>query len=145
MPAIEMLTLANHAEAVNGLLYLSGAGWDRVTRRFPRGQQPRAHHFGIAVSVIVPWTEANRKHHLSLWIEPEDGGPALIKADGEFEVGRPAGVPSGSDRRAVIAVDAVVEFPKAGGYRLVGETGGNRRTYSFFVVDQLVPVAEDGE
>ena len=139
MPSIEMLTLANHAEARDGLLYLSGAGWDRVTRRYPQGQEPPPNHFGIAVSVIVPWIEANRKHQLSLWIEHEDGGSPLVKADGELEVGRPAGVPEGSDRRAVIAVGALVTFPKAGGYRLVGKIGDDRRTYGFFIVDELTP------
>jgi hypothetical protein len=138
MAEIEMLTLANHAEAVNGLLYLSGAGWDRVTRRYPRGQKPLPNHFGIAVSVLIPWTEANRKHHLSLWIESEDGGQSLIRADGELEVGRPPGVPEGSDRRAVLAIDAQVVFPAAGGYRLVGQIGEGRRTYGFSVVDETV-------
>jgi hypothetical protein len=135
MPTIEMLTVANHAEAVNGLLYLSGAGWDRVTRRYPTGGKPRPHRFGIAVSVLIPWAEANRRHRLSLWVESEDGGDPLVKVDGKLEVGRPPGVPEGSDRRAVLAVEATVEFPRPGGYRIVGEVGGNTRTYSFFVVD----------
>lgn len=139
MPTIEMLTMANHAEAVNGLLYLSGTGWDRLTRRYPAGQKPRPHHFGIGVSILVPWIEANRKHGLSLWIEDEDGGEPLIRVEGELEVGRPPGVPEGSDRRAVLAVDATVEFPSPGGYRLVGEIGENRRTYGFYVVDETLP------
>jgi len=134
---IEMLTLANHAEAVNGLLYLSGAGWDRLTRRYRRDGRAPVNHFGIAVSVKVPWAEANRKHHLSLWIEHEDGGQPLIRADGDLEVGRPPGVPEGSDRRAVLAIDAQVEFPRPGGYRLVGQIGEGRRTYGFSVVDEL--------
>jgi hypothetical protein len=137
MATIEMLTLANHAEVVNGLLYLSGAGWDRVTRRYAAGHDPRPHRFGIGVSVVIPWTETNRKHRLSLWVETEDGGSPLVKVDGQVEVGRPPGVPEGSDRRAVLAVDATVDFPAEGGYRLVGEIGSNRRTYGFFVVDEV--------
>lgn len=139
MATIEMLTMANHAEAVNGLLYLSGAGWDRVTRRYPAGQKPRPHHFGIGVSVLVPWAEANRKHRLGLWIEDDDGGAPLIRVEGELEVGRAPDLLKGSDRRAVLAVDATVEFPSPGGYRLVGETGDSRRTYGFFVVDEILP------
>ena len=72
MATIEMLTLANHAEAINGLLYLSGAGWNRITRTYPENGEPNPHHFGIGVSVLVPWTEANRKHRLALWIEGVD-------------------------------------------------------------------------
>lgn len=136
MPAIEMLTLANHAEAINGLLYLSGACWDVVTRRYPQGGNPSPHNFGIGVSVLVPWTEANRKHSFSMWIESEDGGEPLMKADGELEVGRPPGTPAGSDLRSVLAVNASLNFPSEGGYRLVADVGGERRTYGFRVVDQ---------
>jgi len=140
MPQIEMLTMANHAEAINGLLYLSGAGWDQVTRAYPEGGPVPTNHFGIGVSVLVPWVETNRRHHLAFWIESEDGGPPLMRAEGQLEVGRPAGVPEGSDSRAVLAVDANVEFPRAGGYRLVAEIQGNRRTYGFRVVDQVLPL-----
>ena len=57
MAQIELLTLANHAEVQNGLLYLSGAGWDRVTRAYKEGKKPRPQHFAIALSVLVPWAE----------------------------------------------------------------------------------------
>ena len=30
MPQIEYVTLAHHAEAINGLLYLQGAGWSEM-------------------------------------------------------------------------------------------------------------------
>ena len=139
MPIIETLILANHAEAQNGLLYLSGGGWDRLTRRYPAGGQPKPHSFGIGVTVNVPWSEANRKHRLELWIEDEDGGKPLMQVDGELEVGRPPGVPEGSDRRAVLAVEALMTFPHPGGYRLVGRVGGKEKSYAFFVVDEYIP------
>ncbi len=139
VPTIELLTLANHAEAVNGLLYLAGAGWDVVTRSYPEDGQPAPHHFGIAVSVLVPWIEANRRHRLVLLMESEDGGEPLFRADGELEVGRPPGTPEGSDLRAVLAVSATLAFPQQGGYRLVAQIGQEQRTYGFRVVDQIQP------
>lgn len=132
-----MLTMANHAEAINGLLYLSGAGWNRHVRQYVDGGPIPAHHFGIGVSVLVPWTEANRKLRLALWIEHEDGGDPFFRGDGELEVGRPPGVPEGSDLRAVLAVDAIVQYPSAGGYRLIAEVNGQRRSYAFLVVDDV--------
>ncbi|MEK7252536.1 MAG: hypothetical protein AAB198_04730 [Actinomycetota bacterium] len=140
MATIEMLTLANHVEAINGLLYLSGAGWNRVTRRYPKGGVPTPHNFGIGVSVLVPWTEANRKHHLSLRIEDEDQHEQpLLRVNGELEVGRPAGVPEGSDLRAVLASQATLQFPSAGGYRVVADLNGESRNYGFIVVDEVTP------
>lgn len=138
MAEIELLTMANHAEALNGLLYLSGAGWDRIVRSYVRGSDPTPHHFGVGVSVLVPWGETNRRLQLSLWIESEDGGEPLMRADGRLEVGRAPGAVEGADARAVLAVDASVQFPREGGYRLVAEIDGHRRTYGFRVVDQEI-------
>lgn len=138
MAEIELLTMANHAEAINGLLYLSGAGWDQVRRTYVRGSEPAPNHFGIGVSVLVPWGETNRRHQLSLWIESEDGGEPLMRGDGLLEVGRPAGAVEGADTRAVLAVDASVQFPSQGGYRLVAVVDGHQRTYGFRVVDQEI-------
>lgn len=144
MAEIELLTLANHAEAVNGLLYLSGAGWNRHTRRYEEGSRPAPHHFGVGVSVLVPWTEANRKHTLSFWLEHEDGGDPIFTGDVELEVGRPAGTPEGSDLRAVMAVAANISYPTDGGYRLVADIDGKRRTYPFIVVDEVRPARRTG-
>lgn len=138
MAEIELLTLANHAEAVNGLLYLSGAGWDVVTRNYPAGGQPQPHHFGIAVSIVVPWHETNQVHALRLRIEDEDGG-SLWAVDGNLEVGRPTGKPPGSDVRAVLALGVNVNFARPGGYRVVAELADQQRYYSFVVVDQTSP------
>lgn len=139
MATLELFTLANHAEAINGLLYLSGAGWRRVTRRYPDNGEPVPLHFGVGVGVLVPWSEANRKHRLALWLEGEDGGEPLLRADGELEVGRPPGTPEGADLPAVLAVDITVQFPQSGGYRMIAEINGLRRSYGFVVVDEPAP------
>ncbi len=134
MAEIDLLTVANHAEALNGMLYLSGAGWTDLRRPVdPQGQVP-ASHFGVGVSVVVPWNETNRKLQLVIRIEDEDGGP-LMSVEGELEVGRSPGLPQGIDQRAVLAVDANLVFPHAGGYRVIAELEGKRRSVSFRVHD----------
>jgi len=72
-------------------------------------------HFGIAVSVLVPWTETNRTHRFQIRIEYEDGGPPVVQMDGEVEVGRPPGAQDGADQRAVLAINTLTQCPKAGG------------------------------
>lgn len=131
-----MLMLANHAEAVNGLLYVSGAGWNIVTRNHPAGDMPQPHHFGIALSVIVGWHETHHRHTVQIAIEHEDG-PELWSLAGELEVHRPPEHPPGTDLRAVLAIMVTFGFPAAGGYRVVARTPDSQRTTSFRVVDNV--------
>lgn len=138
MPQIEMLTVANHAEAVNGLLYLSGAGWTDLTRHVgPDGQIP-PNHIGIGVSILVSWNETNQKHHIVLRIENADG-KTLINVEGDIEMGRPPGLPAGSDLRGVMAINGEVQFPAAGVYRVVAVVGQDMRSVTFRVRDAPVP------
>ncbi len=134
MATIEFVTVANHAEALNGLLYLSGGGWTDVRRAVPQGAPPPVTHFGIAISVLVPWNETNQQHHLVFRLEPEDGGE-LVRMEADLEMGRPPGLPAGSDQRAVLAINADIQFPAAGGYRVVAELGEQVSATSFRVHD----------
>lgn len=149
MARIEFVTLANHAEAVNGLLYLSGAGWSenwRITN--PDGSVPST-RLGIGISILVPWGEANRRIDMTVRVESEDGGEPVMKMDAQLEVGRPPGLTPGVDLRSVIAVNGDVVLQKAGGYRIVAQLGeaadegpeatGQIRSVSFRVHDQRPP------
>jgi len=144
MADIALLTLANHAEVQNGLLYLSGAEWDTLTRSFEAGKRPEPHRLSIALSVVVPWTEANLPQHVTVWVEDEDSNSKLLSAELDLEVGRPPGRPPGSDFRSPLAISANVEFPREGGYRVVAEVGDARhqKTYAFRVVDRVTHVAK---
>lgn len=141
MATIELLTIANHAEVQNGLLYMMGAEWDTVTRRYAQGESPQPQHLAVALTAVVPWTEANDKHRVEIWIEDEDGNQ-LIAAGFDLEVGRPPGRAHGSDTRAPFTLTANVPFPKEGGYRVQATVAESRRTYSFRVVDQVTHIAQ---
>ena len=132
-----MLTLANHAEVQNGLLYLSGAGWDTVTRSYKEGKKPRPQHFAIALSVLVPWMETNQPHRVVIRVEDEDGQDKLMEATANIEVGRPPGKVPGSDSRSPLVVTGIVHFRKAGGYRVRATLGDEQRDYAFRVIDKV--------
>ncbi len=132
MPQIELLTLANHAEAVNGLLYLSGAGWTDHFRPLPRGGQLPISHIGIGVAILVSWNETNQRHHIVLRIENADG-VILANIEGDIEMGRPAGLPPGSDLRGVMAINGDLQFPAEGVYRVVAGVGESTRSVTFRV------------
>ena len=97
------MVLADAVQAAEGKLYILGGGWN-VYAHSP---------FGIALIIEVPWTAANRGHRWQLHLETEDGDPVSfpeagsiepIVVGGDFEVGRPAGVPPGSPLNMPVAV-----------------------------------------
>ena len=141
MASIEFLFLANHAEVQNGLLYASGAGWSEMFRVVPdqEGQPSPTNHFAIATSVLVPWEDTNQFHLLTISIEQDGDGPQLVRAEVGIEVGRPPGLPAGTDQRAVFALPVDLTFPEQGSYRVVAEVGEDARSVSFRVHDQPMP------
>jgi hypothetical protein len=135
MPEVELLTVANHAEAINGLLYLSGAGWTDLRRPTPQPGGPiPVNHIGIAIALLVGWNETNQRHRVTLRLENADGRD-LVNMQADFEVGRPPGLPVGSDLRTVMGINTEIQFPSAGIYRVVAVVAESRRSVSFRVRD----------
>lgn len=139
MPTIEFVTVANHAEAINGLLYLQGAGQVQLPRMVtPEGSTvPVA--FGIGVSMLVGWNETNQAYPFELVIVHEDGGEPLVQTAVSMEAGRPAGMPPGADLRHVLAMNAHVAFPRPGGYQVRATLAASVRAVSFQVRDMPAP------
>lgn len=115
---IDVLILANHAEAINGLLYISGGGWTELHRQIHGGRVPPS-HFGIGISVRIPWNETNQPHTFLLEIQNDDATVQIARAEGEVNVGRPPQLVPGSVQHAVLAMNVDTVFPAPGGYRLI--------------------------
>jgi hypothetical protein len=145
MPEIELLTVANHAEAINGLLYLSGAGWTDLRRPMPpQGGPVPVNHIGIGIAILVGWNETNQRYRLNVRLENADGRD-LIAVQADVEVGRPPGLPAGSDLRTVMGINAEIQFPLAGIYRVVAAIAESRRSVSFRVHDIAGAAIPPGE
>src|SRR5205809_1350406 len=91
------ILLADAVQAVNGKLYILGGGWS-VTGPDPA---PSA----IAVKIEVGWNETDQPHHWELFLVDADGqevgvdtpdGRQPIEIRGDFETGKPQGIPEGS-------------------------------------------------
>lgn len=91
------MLLADAAQAVGGKLYILGGGWS-ITGPAPT---PMA----IALKIEVPWNESNTAHQLQLTLCDEDAHPVMVptptgeqpfQIQGNFEVGRPAGLRPGT-------------------------------------------------
>ena len=97
------MMLADAAQEVNGKLYVLGGGWSITGPVLP----PMA----IALKLDVPWSAANQKHEFLLVLVDADGHPVRVEgqdgdvgAGGTFEVGRPPGLPAGTDIDFAFAV-----------------------------------------
>lgn len=104
--------------------------------RSPQGQT----NFAIACKIFVGWTEANRKHEISITLRDEDGGtyepmpgePFVIKSI--IEVGRPAGLREGSEIDAPLALNIGGLPIVPGRYKLELSVGNNEITSVVFDV-----------
>jgi len=120
---IEWLILADSAQVVGNKLYLLGGGWDRIPFNKDVPQ-----HFAIALAVKVPWEETNRRHTFELEVIGEDQNTeelkSLAKMGGQFEVGRPAGIPAGRDQRIQLAIDMGLKLDSPGTKRIAAKLDG---------------------
>lgn len=133
IPQIDALIVANHVEAINGLLYLSGGGWTDLHRRILDGSVPSS-HFGIGMAVRVAWHETNKKHHYVVEVQADDTQQAIVHTEGDISVGQPPQLARGSVQHAIVAISIDMTFPKAGSYRIVATIGGNDETIWAFRV-----------
>ena len=134
---IEWLILADYAQVLGGKLFLAGGGWDKLhVAKFPTSQP-----VGIALSFRVPWTETNVKHSFQLEIQSIDGEKSM-RADGQFEVGRPPGAVPGNDQRTQIAVGLQMDFKKPGEFVVIANIQGDSVRFPFSVAPAAPQLAQ---
>ena len=128
---VEWLILADAAQVTGNKLYLLGGGWDRVTIN---KNPPVTHRMSLALAFRVPWNETNLKHTFEIEAADSDGN-VIGKATGQFEIGRPAGLPPGSDQRTQIAANVGITITKLGTYVITARVdGAAERSFPFYVV-----------
>lgn len=109
-----VILLADSAQGdQSGKVHALGLGWSWTITPTP----PAA----VIVLMKVPWTETNKKHPMRLQLLDQDGQQVTIQGPdgnsqpveiaGEFEVGRPPGVPPGSAIDNSLAVNVGAGMP----------------------------------
>ena len=133
---VEWLILADSAQVVGNKLYLLGGGWDRLTVNtgFPTDRR-----IAVALAVKVSWNETNQKHTFEVEVASEDPATeepkSLLKIAGQFEVGRPAGIPQGQDQRVQLAIDLNLKIEAPGTKVIIARIEGQEmRRIRFTVV-----------
>lgn len=101
------MMLCDSAQVADGKLYILGGGWS-VTGPDPA---PSA----IAIKIEVDWHEAATAHHWELFLvdadgrevafDTPDGTRQAIEIRGDFEVGKPQGVPAGTPIDLPLAIN----------------------------------------
>ena len=100
------MLLCDAAQVADGKLFVLGGGWS-ITG-------PTMGPSAIALKLEVPWDQTNVQHHWELYLVDADGRPLTVQTDdgqqaievrGDFEVGRPPGLPMGSPLDVPIAVN----------------------------------------
>lgn len=136
-----VIVLCDFAEqsAPGDKVHMLGAGWSMI------GPQPSPH--AVVAMIKVAWTETNRPHEFVLRLTDSDGqvvmapGPAAqlpLEISGKLEVGRPPGIPEGSelDTNFVAAIQPLQLVPgQRYTWRLVID--GEEATSESFAVRQL--------
>ncbi len=133
---VEWLILCDCAQVVGNKLYLIGGGWDRLSasKAFPIQQ-----HASIAVALKIPWAETNQRHKFEIEVMGEDQDSeqpkSMAKVQGQFEVGRPPGIPVGQDQRIQLAIDMILVIDSAGTKTVAARIDGEEaRRITFNVI-----------
>ena len=127
---VEWLILGDFAEVVGNKLYLMGGGWDVLTIN---SEFPVQHRCAVAASFKIPWDETNQRHNVEIEIATEDG-KMLAKAGGQFEVGRPAGIPPGQEQRWQLALNLEMPIEQPGTFAVVARVEDQEMKRSRFNV-----------
>lgn len=120
------MILSDGAQVADGKLYVLGGGWTRM-----KPNTPAPHALGVIVH--VPFDMTNQELKLELALLDDDGkgvqppgAPGPVKAEGEFEVGRPPGVKSGELMNFPLALTFNGIALEPGGYVWQCTVGGQQ-------------------
>jgi len=135
---VDFFTLADSAQVVGDKLYMLGGGWSFV--RAPA--YPVAHPMAVAVGFSVDWMETTGRHEFRIELQSEEsGGQKLAEIAGQFETGRPAGMPAGSTQKVILAFSIQPVLEKPGQYMVKLMLDGHNVKRQAFVAATLQPQA----
>jgi hypothetical protein len=130
------MLLADAADVVGGKLYVLGGGWSQL------GVPEVPTNMALAIKIDVPWDQTNTKHQVVAKLITADGeevevNDEPVRAEVEFEVGRPPGLPPGTAIDAPLALSFSGLMLAAGTYVWELEIDGEPAARAPFRVLQM--------
>jgi hypothetical protein len=103
----DFLILADSAQVQGEKLFMLGGGWSQVmVKTFPA-----QHQMSVAAGILIPWMDTNMRHQFKVNVRDEDG-KSFGEIGGEFEQGRPPGLPPGTTQRVMLAINFGIKIDK---------------------------------
>jgi hypothetical protein len=96
----DFLILADSAQVQGEKLFMLGGGWSQIWAK----QLPAQHQMAVAAGILIPWMETNARHQFKVTVRDE-AGAVFSEVGGEFEQGRPPGLPPGTTQRMMLAIN----------------------------------------
>jgi hypothetical protein len=104
----DFLILADSAQVQGEKLHMLGGGWSIIWVK----EFPAQHQMAVAAGILIPWLDTNARHEFRIRIVAEDGA-VFGEVQGQFEQGRPAGMPAGTTQRVMIAANMGIRLDRA--------------------------------
>jgi hypothetical protein len=152
------LMLADYATVHQGKLFISGAG---INLMVIPAAEPYVLHFGLGITVNIPWTATNQNHRLRIALVdtdehivpiapvppgvqvPEEDRGAIV---GNFNAGRSPSMEVGEDSIMPLAFQfPSLVLPHPGTYKITMEIDGTEVACARFRVVPQQPVAFMGQ
>lgn len=109
----DFLILADSADVKGNKLYMLGGGWTIINAR---SGLPTSLPIAVVAGILVGWNETNRRHQFRIEIRSDDSTKTLLKVEGEFEQGRPTGLPAGMEQRTILTFGGAPKIEVDGPY-----------------------------
>ena len=92
------------------------------------------------MAYLVPWNETNQRHNVQLQIVHDDHRETtLLEVGAQIEVGRPPGIPPGSEQRTQFTMSAVLTLAWPGTYVITAQIEGQPPENGGRTVFRVVP------
>lgn len=115
---IDYALICDYAEAVNGKMYIMGAGWENYTAAV----MPANLRLAVALGVRFGWDETNKAAPVLIRVEDDDG-QELVRIEAQMNIGRPPALPPGSTQLAQMAANVPLTVTRHGGYIVLARAG----------------------
>lgn len=132
---IDYLIVANHAEIINGMLYLMGGNFTDIIRPPIEPDSTIVNIFCAAISITIPSDSPNQLHNITVQLKNRDEDKVVSEVKASFSISQPPNIAKETEQHAVGVIRFNPVFPSPGNYEVVAavDSGGDSTGWRFRV------------